>query len=297
MVKDKLENVLVPIEEKLAGLSVTVESLATKEDLQKFLITLEEKFTEQLIERDRKIFELEEKVILLTEQREGDIELAKRLNDKITNLEKNLVESESKLRHQLDNLVANETDDDSDDDSDDDDTGSLKQPLDFLLIGDSICKHINVDLVNPGGQNKLICRPGAKIPEIREALKSIKTQYAIDKVALHIATNHVPDESPREVAKKVIDFIDEIKINMPKSQLFVSLVLPKYNNSWLEGINCINQQIFDASLRMGFKVIQHPYFSNGGQISDTLLARDMIHLSRLGVKQFGVDLKHSLRNR
>ena len=230
----------------------------------------------------------------LSEQRKDDLEYTKRLNDKINKLEINIAETETKLRDEFINFEPNESDE-SDDVSEDSES-TLKQPLDFLFIGDSICKHLSVDLVNPGGQNKLICRPGAKIPEIREALSSIHTQYKVDKLAVHVATNHIPQETPRDVARELIEFIDEIKSNMPETHLFISLILPKFNHHWLKGINCINREIVDASLRMDFDIIQHPYFSSRGHINDSLLANDGVHLSRLGVKQFGMDIKRGLQN-
>ena len=125
---------------------------------------------------------------------------------------------------------------------------------------------------------------------------NFESQYDIDKLVVHVMTNNIPDETPAEIAREMLQFIEDIKVNMPKTKLFISLVLPKYNRSWLEGINCLNTKIFDASRRIGFHAIQHPYFAGRGDINEALLAGDKIHLSRLGVKQLGVDIKFNLGN-
>ena len=153
-----------------------------------------------------------------------------------------------------------------------------------------------MDLVNPGGSNKLICRPGAKIQEIKEALIDFESQYDVNRVVVHVATNHVPQEAPQKIAQELLEFIDDIKLNMPKTHVFISLVLPRHGQNWLGGINRLNHLIVDASHRMKFNVIQHPDFASRGFINEDLLAGDKLHLSRLGIKQLGADIKQSLRN-
>ena len=119
------------------------------------------------------------------------------------------------------------------------------------------------------------------------------------KVIIHIRCIHRAFDSISIYvicSREMLEFIDDIKLNMPKNNIFVSLVLPKIDSSWLDGINCLNMQIVDASRRRGFNVIQHPYFACRGHINEALLAGNRIHLSRLGIKQLGVDIKYSLRS-
>ena len=287
-------NALNPIEEKLTNLSETLVNLATKDDICSLIKNVEQKIAEERFERDHKILELEEKLDRLMDQRYDDLEFAKRLSEKVVELENSLANSQAKFDDKIREFQQNEYDSDSD--VDDNHGNTVKEPLDMLVISDSICRHLDVNLVNPGGKNKLICRPGAKIEEIRNALINFEAHYDINKLVVHVMTNHIPDEAPADIAREMLDFIKDIKTNMPKTKLFISLALPKINASWLEGINCLNSQIFDARHRCGFHVIQHPYFAERGYINEALLAGDKIHLSRLGVKQLGVDIKHCLMN-
>ena len=277
-----------PIEEKLANLTDTLVNLATKDDICALLLNIEQKFATELLERDRKIHELEEKLERLIDQRDDDLQFFKRLNDKVVELEKSLTIVQSNSGEQNEG-------DDSDSDVEEDEN-PIKEPLDMLVISDSICRHLNVDLVNPGSKNKLICRPGAKIDEIRSALINFEAHYAINKLVIHVMTNNIPDEAPEEIAREMSEFIDDIKTNMPRTKLFVSLVLPKYHPSWLKGINRLNALIFNASRRLDFHVIQHPQFAERGHVNDALFAGDRLHLNRLGIKQLGVDIKHCVRN-
>ena len=281
MVKSQAPTVTDFIEEKLAALSDRIENLATKNDICVLLKNIEDKFESELSERDKMIYELEEKLSQLSEKRKDDLEYAKRLNDKVTLLENKLVEN---IRE-----IGNDCDDESHE------IDEVKQPLDMLIIGDSICRYLNVDLINPGGNNKLICRPGAKIGEIKEALINFESQYTVDKLIVHVMTNHIPEDTPTGIAKEMLGFVDDIQLNMPDTDLYISLVLPKYDASWLEGINDLNLQIHNESRRLGFSVIQHPQFAKRGHINNDLLSRDRIHLSRQGIKQLGIDIKYSLR--
>ena len=44
------------------------------------------------------------------------------------------------------------------------------EKIDLLVIGDSCVKHLDVNRLNPRGNNKLICKRGGKIRDIRDAL-------------------------------------------------------------------------------------------------------------------------------
>ena len=220
----------------------------------------------------------------MTEQRIDDLEYSKRIE-----LENRLIKSDENLSEQIRELE-NDCVDDIEDEN------SVKQPLDMLILSDSICRHLNVDLINPGGSNKHICRPGAKIDELKDALINFESHYEVGKLVVHVMTNHIPEETPTDIAREMLEFVKDIKLNMPVTKLFVSLVLPKHNPGWLEGINCLNQQIYNASRKMGFDVIQHPNFAGRGCINSDLLARDGIHLSRQGIKQLGVDFKYCIQN-
>ena len=216
-----------PIEEKLASLSSIIEHLATKEDIRNLLVSVEANFAKQIAERDRTIFELEERIQTLCDQRIDDLGYSERVNLMLITLEKSLTDWKNNIEtkiQEIENEAQSESSDIEDDDDDyEDNENNLKQPLDTLLISDSICKHINLDLINPGKSNKLVCCPGAKISEIREALIGQFTHYTTKNLVIHVMTNHVPKESPDKIASEMLEFIDEIKSNMPKSNLYIYL--------------------------------------------------------------------------
>ena len=68
------DSLLEPIREKLTSLSETVNNLATKNDIQSFFKIFEDKFSQELSLRDKKNYELEDKLLAISEQRVDDLE-------------------------------------------------------------------------------------------------------------------------------------------------------------------------------------------------------------------------------
>ena len=73
----------------------------------------------------------------MSEKQKDDLEYSKRIENKLTDLGNELVKSQMKNMEQFRKLEQNNIEDDSDDD--DDAEVSLKQHLDLLIIGDSMC--------------------------------------------------------------------------------------------------------------------------------------------------------------
>ena len=54
-----------------------------------------------------------------------------------------------------------------------------KESLDFVCLGDSIVRWLDLDSINPGSNNKLECMRGAKIEDIRGKLIDLNDQFNI----------------------------------------------------------------------------------------------------------------------
>ena len=174
------------------------------------------------------------------------------------------------------------------------DANSLPE-IDFALCGDSVIKWIDIDSINPGGVNKKVCLPGARLDRIRESVLNLHSNYDIKRLAIHGGTNLIPDEAPIQVALQIIEFLGEVKSLMPTTELFFSAILPKINDSFSPGINEINYLVFNACKTLGIKFIQHSRFSRHGCIQVSLYTlADLIHLNRRGVQQLLYDIKSSL---
>ena len=89
--------------------------------------------------------------------------------------------------------------------------------------------------------------------------------------------------------------VNEMKIKMPNTKIFVSDILPKMGTIFNNGLQRLNNKLYYASKNMGFKVINHFQFCVDGKIVDNFYARDQIHLSRGGVARLGCNFKYMLK--
>ena len=172
---------------------------------------------------------------------------------------------------------------------------SQKENVDLCLIGDSIVKHIDLEKINPGSINKKLCTPGGKIENAREQLKSVSLNNNVKKLIFCTGTNHIPQEKPLDVAKKLINLIRDAKHNLPDSQIFVSAILPKYGKSYARGINIINRTLFQASKLYKFDLIFNLQFQVNGAQNDALYGMDELHLNRRGVARLAKNFKYRLK--
>ena len=170
-----------------------------------------------------------------------------------------------------------------------------KPVLDLAVCGDSIVKWLDINDLNPGGRNEKICIRGAKIDKIREAVRGLNNRYEIRRLAIHGGCNQVPEDTPHQVSSDIIDLLSEIKIHMPKTDVYFSAILPKVDNFFTPGINEINALVCSACNVLGITFVQHQRFSRGGVMNESLYTlSDLIHLNRSGVRQLTYDIKSSL---
>ena len=173
-------------------------------------------------------------------------------------------------------------------DEDEDEKGSI----DFLSLGDSLVRWVNVNKINPGSNsNKLVCRPGAKIMDIRACLEELDGHYDIRNLFINVGSNEIPENDPFEVATRLTSLLAEIKVQMPLTKVYVSAILPKLGPEYIPGINDINYLMFNNCKILDVVFVQHPEFCSRGYINFDLLAGDSIHLNRLGIQQFENDIK------
>ena len=176
-ISDICQKAIEPLSNKL---NVFVESLATKDDLQNILITIQDNVTKQISDclldfqreielRDAKILSLENNLANLTEAYDEVGNQLKTVVSRIEDLECN-VRGRQETSPQLNDDDENE---DIENDEIEDDEEEEKEILDFACVGDSIVRLVNIDAVNPGCKNKLVCQPGATISTIRSSIKEL----------------------------------------------------------------------------------------------------------------------------
>ncbi len=148
-----------------------------------------------------------------------------------------------------------------------------------------------LESINPGCHNKLVCRPGGTVSDIRNSIKELEEEFNIKNLLVHVGCNEIPQVAPFEVARRLSSLLAKIKVHLPFTKVFVSRILPKIGFEFIPGINDVNSMLYNTCDMLGMSFLQHQAFCRRGEIDFRLLARDAVHLNRGGIKKFELEIK------
>ena len=178
---------------------------------------------------------------------------------------------------------------------DEDVANAIEKPApvehDLLVIGDSILRDLNPNVINPGGDTTVKCLPGARPEDVIDEFRRISESDSYKRIIVHVGSNLIPKFNPAYVSSKVIECLETVKKLSPRSKLAFSQILPKEGGHLNAGINAINQQVWSSGLcgpsRTRFGSIPHGEFfcDRGGYVIPQLFTGDRIHLSSNGKLQ------------
>ena len=96
------------------------------------------------------------------------------------------------------------------------------------MIGSSIVKYIDAAKIEKQKPNstKNICIKGGRIHDISNEVKTLNISYKINKMVIHVGGNHISHESPDAIIAQLEDMLAEIKVIMPETIIYFSLILP-----------------------------------------------------------------------
>ena len=94
-------------------------------------------------------------------------------------------------------------------------TDDQKPILDLVVCGDSIIRWIDLEKLNPNGNSKLVCLPGAHIRQVREAIIDLHNEFQISQLIVHVGCNLVPDSNPFAIGSELTSLLTEMKLHMP----------------------------------------------------------------------------------
>ena len=254
-----------------------VEKLASKDDIDTFVKFIDGKFKDELKIRDDKIEVLESKNAEL-ESRISAIELG------LKGHQSTVVEQQLPY-DQFDCTFPDRSD-----------VEEARPELDLLVIGDSNVRFLKTDEINPGKSSKIDCTGGGKLHHIRENLIKQHEAYDIRNAVIHVGSNHIPTDRPIDVARKLESFLKAVKLAMPNTFLHFSAILPKLSNSYLPGINYVNEHIFNVCRSLHIAFIQYPGFAQNGLTNPSLFGRDRIHTNPRGQAIMSKHIKIALNN-
>ena len=170
---------------------------------------------------------------------------------------------------------------------------------DTLLIGDSLLRDLDSEIINPGGDTTIKCLPGARPADVVDEFRRISETHSYKRIIVHVGSNLVPKFSESHVSAKVVECMESIKNLSPRSKLAFSQILPKEGDHLINQINRINNQVWRSGTcgpdRTRFGAIPHAKFFCGrwGAVDCDLFARDGVHLSPQGKLQLAKSI-HSI---
>ena len=103
-----------------------------------------------------------------------------------------------------------------------------KEIIDLLLAGDSIINHVEVDPLNPGGNNLKVCVRGGLIYDLRKEILYLLTKYIVSEIILQLGSNNSETEGAHYIVYQLSTLADEIKSISPETHVYIGDILPRW---------------------------------------------------------------------
>ena len=156
------------------------------------------------------------------------------------------------------------------------------------IISDSMCKHIKLDSLNQGMENKTAYKRiflGATPADINHySVRTLEVDNP-DIVVIHAGTNSIGKTDPFIIAKDLMECVDTCKKHGCNT-VFVSGIVDRPDFS--SEVSALNNILYHWSFLHGYNFI---YNEN---IRYDCLAWDELHLNYRGVRRLGANFRRAL---
>ena len=168
-----------------------------------------------------------------------------------------------------------------------------KEILDLVLAGDSIINHVEVDPLNPGGNNLKVCVRGGLISDLRKEILYLLSKYIISEIILQVGSNNSETEGAHYIVYQLNTLADEIKSKSPGTNIYIGDVLPRWINrnsqTNFDIFGHIHRRLRGASKKGHFKLINNYQFwrkNEGKYVQNYKLfsRKDHVHPNYKGVE-------------
>ena len=176
----------------------------------------------------------------------------------------------------------------------------------LMVVGSSIIRDINASLVEKYCPAITKCIPGAKIKDVRNMIYAYGCTHSIGNLIIHVGGNEIDCHtigSPQKLAKKIIEFLDDIQEALPDTRIFFSEILPRYNDFLMPFISLINQLVHMYCESHSIVFVQHLDFctrytsGHYARMTRSLIkTTDNVHPTTKGTLTIAKNLIRSYRN-
>jgi len=156
----------------------------------------------------------------------------------------------------------------------------------FLILGDSNTKNINVNKLNKFGETKKIFCP--LFESILERCDKFKIRKQPAKIFIHCGTNDLDKMDALELINKIDLTIEKLHVKFPTSTIVISSLIPRRQGKFDEVIENINNYIRSLSAKFNFINIM-----NNKKVDKKMLCDDK-HLNKDGFFVFLTNIKFVL---
>ena len=168
----------------------------------------------------------------------------------------------------------------------------------LVIFGDSIVTRIKPEAIMKCDENRAInlSKRGGKVKDVYKQIEYFKEEYKstkVENVIVHVGSNHIPRESPKDIVKKLCKLLQRVKAEFSNAKIFFSGILLKFGYDYFDAINFINEEVFNFCETIGIYFIFHNKFCQDGL--KTLFWTDKIHPNSKGLKQLAFDFIDNLR--
>ena len=181
------------------------------------------------------------------------------------------------------------------------DRNQVEQIFKLVNFGDSIAKLIVPHQIIKCNEHEAtnFSQSGAKVKDIYrqvERFKNIHKGSKVENIVMHVGTNQIQRESPRDSSKKICKFLRKVKSDFKDAVVYFSGILPKLGSVIFESINYINETVFNlCAVTNGMYFISHNSFAFNHKLNERFFWKDKIHTNRKGLRQLAFDFIDNIR--
>ena len=164
-------------------------------------------------------------------------------------------------------------------------SGTSRKPIQICMVGDSQLSRMDAQKMS--NNHHVVMLNGKSGMKVEEAANRVDCEA--DVIIMHVGTNNLCDETPEEVAEKVVKTFKKIKQRNPKAQLAYSSIFRRKGNAAANGMNIkvfkTNKILKEELMLQGIDFIDNDNILYGN------ICDDGLHINQGGAKRFARNIK------
>ena len=142
-----------------------------------------------------------------------------------------------------------------------------------------------------------ICMSGAKVRDVSSKITELNQQFNIKKIIIHVGGNNIPQDDPSKLSHKITHLLQNCQTLMPLTKIHYSAIIPRVSDSFINGINAVNENVEHFCSENHISFIQHfQFFTKDHGMNFKMFIADKVHPTREGSSVIAKNFIASYRN-